>query len=361
MSPALFFSLFLTAGGRFRCCRRIREKRFCCFCVKNIFSAKNIWQTADDCIIIARAVSCGGHYLNDTAGVKVLFTGQNEKYIGRVQILIAALLWSGVGLVIRGVDCDIFWLLAIRSLAAVIMLAPSLRALQGRLRQRNIWLAAVFYAVFMLIFSVSTRFVGAAQTMAGQYTAPLFVYLLLVLRRRMQVRWDNLTPMLLIAIGCAVGLAGGEISALSLLPLLNGVFFPLYGTFLRQASEIPASSVMCIGNFFCVVFSVPLAIGSPLPSWGGFGLIVLTGLLVNGLAYTLYGSGAQRVDALSSVMLCLLEPILNPVWVWVFLGEAPSGTTLASLLLILAGGAANALLAAYGSCLESWWRQRRRR
>lgn len=43
-------------------------------------------------------------------------------------------------------------------------------------------------------------------------------------------------------------------------------------------------------------------------------------------------------------MLCLIEPILNPVWVWLFLGEAPSATTLTSLLLILAGGALDAIL-----------------
>ena len=101
---------------------------------------------------------------------------------------------------------------------------------------------------------------------------------------------------------------------------------------------------MWVGNLLCIVLSLPFALGQPLPDWGSTGLIVLTGVMVNGFAYTLYGKGAQRVDALSSVMLCLIEPILNPVWVWLFLGEAPSATTLTSLLLILAGGALDAIL-----------------
>ena len=40
----------------------------------------------------------------------------------------------------------------------------------------------------------------------------------------------------------------------------------------------------------------------------------------------------------SAVMLCLAEPLLNPVWVFLFLGEAPTPAGAVSLLLILAGG-----------------------
>ena len=69
---------------------------------------------------------------------------QNEKFLGSVQILLAALLWSSVGLVIRGVNCDLFWLLTLRSIAACIILAQSLLALRGKYRDPNIWLAALF-------------------------------------------------------------------------------------------------------------------------------------------------------------------------------------------------------------------------
>ncbi len=269
---------------------------------------------------------------------------QNEKFLGSIQILLAALLWSSVGLVIRGVNCDLFWLLTLRSSAACIILAPSLLALRGKYRDPNIWLAALFYALFMVVFALSTRLVGSAQTMAGQYTAPLFVYLALVLRKKLQLTLANAFPMALITLGCVIALAGDGISFLSLFPLLNGVLFPLYATFFRRAQDIPAGTVMWVGNLLCIVLSLPFALGQPLPDWGSTGLIVLTGVMVNGFAYTLYGKGAQRVDALSSVMLCLIEPILNPVWVWLFLGEAPSATTLTSLLLILAGGALDAIL-----------------
>ena len=61
-------------------------------------------------------------------------------------------------------------------------------------------------------------------------------------------------------------------------------------------------------------------------------------MAVNGFGYTLYARGARQVAPLTAVMLCLAEPLLNPVWVFLFLGEAPTPAGLCSLLLILAGG-----------------------
>ncbi len=273
-------------------------------------------------------------------------TTRNEKILGAGQILLAALLWSSAGLVIRGVSCDMFWLLVIRSGAACLVLAPGLGALRGRRFGLNAFLAALLYALFMVAFAVSTRVVGAAQAVGGQYTAPLFVYLALAVQRKLRVRLSGVLPMALIAAGCAVALVGGGLTPLTLLPLASGVLFPLYSAFLRRAGDVPAGAVMCVGNLLCVLISLPFTWGAALPRLSDAGLVALAGVLVNGFGYTVYARGTRRVDALAGVMLCLAEPVLNPVWVWLFLGEAPGGTALASLLLILAGGVLDAAFAA---------------
>lgn len=271
---------------------------------------------------------------------------KNEKLLGGGQILLAALLWSSAGLVIRGVQCGPYWLLVIRSGAACLALAPGLRAMKGKRFGAAGWLAALLYALFMIVFALSTRLVGAAQAVGGQYTAPLFVYVALAARKKLRVRLSGLAPMVLIAAGCAVALAGGGLTPLTLLPLASGVLFPLYSAFLRRAGDVPAGAVMCLGNGLCAAMSLPFALGSQLPDAVGGALIALAGVLVNAFGYTVYARGARRVDALAGVMLCLAEPVLNPVWVWLILGEAPGGTALASLLLILAGGVLDAGIAA---------------
>ena len=264
---------------------------------------------------------------------------EKNKLAGAAQVLAAALLWSSAGLLIRGVDCSTFWLLCIRSGAAALVLAPGLRALRG------IWL----YAAFMFAFAMATKLAGASQAVAGQYTAPLFIYSASVLRRKTRVRLSNLAPMLCIAAGCVLSLVAGGVSFLTLLPLSCGVLFPLYSAFLRRAGDLPAGAVNCLGNLACALLALPFALTAPLPAVGGAALIAIAGMAVNGLGYTLYARGARQVDSLTAVMLCLAEPVLNPVWVFLFLGEAPSAVGLASLLLILAGGALDVVIAALRS------------
>ena len=274
---------------------------------------------------------------------------EKNKLAGAAQVLAAALLWSSAGLLIRGVDCSTFWLLCIRSGAAALVLAPGLRALRGKKIGVNGWLAIWLYAAFMFAFAMATKLAGASQAVAGQYTAPLFIYAASVLRRKTRVRLSNLAPMLCIAAGCVLSLVAGGVSFLTLLPLSCGVLFPLYSAFLRRAGDLPAGAVNCLGNMACALLALPFALTAPLPAVGGAALIAIAGMAVNGLGYTLYARGARGVDSLTAVMLCLAEPVLNPVWVFLFLGEAPSAVGLASLLLILAGGALDVVIAALRS------------
>lgn len=261
-----------------------------------------------------------------------------KRWTGTAQVLAAALLWSSAGLLIRGVACSTFWLLAVRSGAAALVLAPGLRQLRGRRIGRNGWLAIWLYAAFMFAFALATRLTSASQAVAGQYTAPLFIYLVSVWRGRIRVRPINLLPMLCIALGCGLSLFAGTTGPLVLLPLSCGLLFPAYSAFLRRAGDLPAGAVNCLGNLACAVLALPFAAATPLPAVGDAALIAAAGVAVNGFGYTLYARGARQVAPLTAVMLCLAEPLLNPVWVFLFLGEAPTPAGLCSLLLILAGG-----------------------
>jgi len=50
------------------------------------------------------------------------------------------------------------------------------------------------------------------------------------------------------------------------------------------------------------------------------------------------------VPALEASLLILVEPVLNPVWAWIFLGEAPGLLALAGGVMILASIAARTFL-----------------
>ncbi|HEX7927254.1 MAG TPA: DMT family transporter, partial [bacterium] len=50
-----------------------------------------------------------------------------------------------------------------------------------------------------------------------------------------------------------------------------------------------------------------------------------------------FTAALQRIPATQAAVLALGEPLLNPVWVYLFLGEAPSTYGFAGLAVILAG------------------------
>ena len=86
--------------------------------------------------------------------------------------------------------------------------------------------------------------------------------------------------------------------------------------FLNQPSSgrIGQAVTFCLG--IIVLFTgMGLALTAIL---GPFGVVQI------GFAYLLFGFGVGHVQALEASLICLLEPVLNPLWVWLVLHERPS-------------------------------------
>ncbi len=59
------------------------------------------------------------------------------------------------------------------------------------------------------------------------------------------------------------------------------------------------------------------------PSLTGWSGLILLGVLQLGLPFFLYTTAIKYVMALDAILVCTIEPVLNPVWVFLFLKEAP--------------------------------------
>lgn len=90
-----------------------------------------------------------------------------------------------------------------------------------------------------------------------------------------------------------------------------------------------------------------LAMAWPLQT-GASDLAVLAamGVLQLGLGCVLMTLATRHLTAVEIGLLSLLEPILGPVWVWLFLGEVPAAATLLGGGVVLAALAANTALSA---------------
>ncbi len=68
------------------------------------------------------------------------------------------------------------------------------------------------------------------------------------------------------------------------------------------------------------------------------------GVFQLGIPYLLFCIAIKHVSALDAILIPVIEPILNPVWVMLFYAEVPGPQTIAGGLLVLVAVTVRSLL-----------------
>jgi len=118
------------------------------------------------------------------------------------------------------------------------------------------------------------------------------------------------------------------------LAILSGVAFAGMLVFLRRQKEgFPLGSVF-MGNVLTAVVCLPWVRDWQV-SAGGWLALGMLGVFQLGLSYVLYCRAIRRVRALEAILIPMIEPILNPLWVFLFLGERPGPWALVGGAVVL--------------------------
>ncbi|OYT72637.1 MAG: EamA family transporter [Chloracidobacterium sp. CP2_5A] len=269
---------------------------------------------------------------------------QRERFIGMACIIAAAALWSLGGVGIKSAETNPFAIAGFRSFFALFVLSAALAwrmrraGVQARdmLRRRRVWWGAASYALTMLSFTWANKLTTAANAILLQYTAPIFVALLArPLLNEPITRHDRWAIG-----GCLFGMTWfffGKLDlsgmAGNLLAIVAGIGFAGIAVCLRAdaraqppAGGAPPSglALIALGNALAAALCAPAMVAVlPLPA-PTLTLLAGLGVFQIGVAYVFFAMGVNRVSALESALLAMLEPILNPVWVALATGERPS-------------------------------------
>jgi len=237
-------------------------------------------------------------------------------------LVAAAVLWSAGGVLIKGVLLPALAVAGYRSAIAL----PVLLVFFGR-RAVNLSAAqlagGVSYAATVILFVFATKLTTAGNAILLQYTAPVYVALLSGWLLKEKIRWFDWTAIAAVLSGMALfffdklspgGLAG------NVLAVLSGVAFASLVILLRmQKDASPAGSVI-VGNLLTALVCLPWMAASPPGGTDWLGLALL-GLFQLGLSYVFYALAIKRVTAMEGILIPALEPVLNPLWAFYFLGE----------------------------------------
>ena len=97
-----------------------------------------------------------------------------------------------------------------------------------------------------------------------------------------------------------------------------------------------APAAIVLGSVFAFAAVLPLALPVTHARPTDWLLLAYLGVFQIGVAYALLLSALRHVAALEASLLLFLEPVLSPVWAWLFHGERPGAWTLAGGAVILA-------------------------
>lgn len=263
-----------------------------------------------------------------------------------VLVIAAVLLWSTGGLFIKLTTLDAFSVNLGRSLFAAIIVAAFTYKKGLKLDLFTLF-TSLLYAITLTTFVYATKNTTAANAIFLQYTAPVYILLLapFILKEPFRVR-DVVT-----VIFCFVGMGlffledqssatAPNVFAGNIAGLISGVAFGLYFIFLRHPRTLqrnPAVSVF-YGNLIIVIVMIPLVLPDMPASLGANDLaaVAFLGIFQIGVAYILFTKGvAAGVRSLDASIIGFIEPLLNPIWVFLFVGERPSFWAIAGGVIII--------------------------
>ncbi len=253
-------------------------------------------------------------------------------------VVIAAVLWSTSGILVKILPWSPISVLAGRSIFSSLVFLVYFRRFPFRPTRWQL-LAAACYILTQFLYITSIRMTTAANAIFLQYTAPVYiVFLGYWLLREKPSRADWLSMLVIFAgLGLFFGdsLSPGGLTG-NLLAALSGVTLALMTVALRaQKDGSPAESIL-LANVFSAVFGFYFVWQEPwsVVSWAG---IAYLGIFQIGISFLLYSLAIKVIPALEATLISNLEPILNPVWVFLFIGEMPGPMALIGGLVVLVG------------------------
>jgi drug/metabolite transporter (DMT)-like permease len=273
---------------------------------------------------------------------------------GRAMLLLVltAVFWSFGGILIKFIQWHPMAISGMRSAIGALTILAVFRGLRFTGSRAQIG-GAIAYAGTVTLFVLATKLTTAANAILLQYTAPVHVALFGPWLLGEPSRRRDVAAIAVILGGMALffmdrlSTAGlwGNVAALG-----SGACFGWLTLFLRLQKGGSGIESIFLGNLLAAVLGLPFMFGS-MPdarSWGG---LVLLGTVQMGIPYVLFSMAVRHVPAVTAILVPMIEPVLNPVWVLLLLGETPSPMAVAGGAVIL--GTVAARCVADISCLQS--------
>jgi len=261
----------------------------------------------------------------------------SEHQKGILYVFIAALLWSSGGLFIKLISFSAMQLSFFRCSIAAITFALIFKKQILLVNKLSIINSAI-YAVVLISFVIATKTTTAANAIFLQATAPIYVLIFEPLINKTRFERINVITVGVCVLGMILFFVGklepGHLEG-NLVALISGITFAAFFLGMKRNDQKYQQSSIFWGNILVALICIPFLSSLEMLSFSDLWMVSFLGVFQIAVAYAFFASGLKRIIAVEASIISMVEPVFNPVWVFLGYGEIPSVYSIIGGLIIL--------------------------
>ncbi len=257
-----------------------------------------------------------------------------------LEMLLCAALWSIAGILFKLIPWNGFAVAGMRSLIAGITIYVSMRLMGFHyVLNRRTLIAGFFSGCTYLCFTVSNKLTTSANAIVLQFTSPIFIIIYSAVLFGRKPKKQDLAVVLFTLLGISLffldqlkpGYLIGNFVAIGAGMFMAGMYVAV-----GEIEEEERFSGILNGQALTFLAGLPFFIATK-PAVTPTELIALLtlGVFQLGLSYVLYVKASKYCPPLACCLLGAIEPLLNPVWVFLFNGEKPGLFALIGAVIVI--------------------------
>ncbi len=248
----------------------------------------------------------------------------SSRFKGIMSAVIASVLWSIGGLLVKLLDWNPVAISGARSIIAALVLLAYIKKPKITKSKPQI-LGAIAYSTTVLFYVIANKLTTAANAILLQYTAPIFVALLSFWILKEKVHWYDIVSIGVVIFGMGLffieDVSSGNIIG-NIIAIVSGFTLACCTLALRAQKDGSGMETICLGNLLTFIIAIPFILKVEA-TMRDLIVAISLGVFQLGISYIFYVNSLKYITALEAILIAVFEPILNPLWVYIFLREKP--------------------------------------
>ena len=257
-------------------------------------------------------------------------------------MVITAVMWSLGGIFIKLISWSPFLIAGIRSAISGSIMAMYMMSTHTKFKLNTYsLLAGIGLGFSATLFTIANKLTTAANAIVLQYTAPIFILIISAVFFREKLQRRDVLVVIITMAGMVLffldQLSPGNMLG-NVLGILAGVFLAQMFVMVGKGGDDDSTRMSGILIAHAVTLLIGLPIGIPQTTEiAGIEIlyVIILGVFQLGIPYVLYGIASKDCPPLACSLIGMLEPLLNPVWVAIFIGEMPGPFALVGAVIII--------------------------